>query len=344
MAMQTRARRCALFLPLLLSVVITTAAQQAAPSPVAPSPATPFSATSFPSAASPVSRETPANTSPGPLVVRDESRYVVSPGDLLEMSVYGVPELTLKTRVNSDGDINLPLVNSVHIGGSRLEDAQSKIEQSLRTGNYVKNPHVTLLVVEYGSGAEVMGEVARPGIYPVLGSRRLFDILSAAGGTTSNAGRTVVIANRANQTQRTVLLTNDLQKVMDADVWVYQGETVFVSRAGVIYVVGEVLQPSAFVMENKAEYTALRALAMAHGPTKFARLSQATIVRRNGDGVEQIPVALDKIVRSKAPDVKLLPEDIVYVPTNKGKVVAVQAAQVAVAVATSAAIWSIPRN
>ena len=117
---------------------------------------------------------------------------------------------------------------------------------------------------------------------------------------------------------------------------------------GLLNLVGEFTEnefwANVFVMENKTDYTALRAIAMAHGATKFARLSQATIVRRNGDSVQQIPVALDKIARSKAPDVKLLAEDIVYVPTNKGKVVAVQAAQVAVAVATSAAIWSVPHN
>lgn len=335
MTVQSGTRRCALFLSFVLAAVTATAAaQQAATSPAKPSESEGSSAPA----------ETPANSSPGPLLVRDQSRYVVSPGDLLEVSVYGVPDLTQKARVNSDGDVNLPLINNVHVGGLHLEDAQSKIEQALRAGNYVKNPHVALLVTEYGSGAEVMGEVARPGIYPVLGSRRLFDLLSAAGGTTSNAGRTVTIANRANHTQRSVLLTNDPQKVMDADVWVYQGETVFVSRAGVIYVVGEVLSPSSFVMENKTEYTALRAIAMAHGPTKFARLSHATIVRRNGDGVQQIPVALDKITQSKAPDVKLVPEDILYVPTNKGKVVGVQAAQIAIGLATTAAIWSIPHN
>ncbi len=97
-------------------------------------------------------------------------------------------------------------------------------------------------------------------------------------------------------------------------------------------------------MENRTEYTALRAIAIAHGPTKFAKLSSATIVRRDGDGVQQIPVALDKIAQSKAPDVKLLPEDILYVPTNKAKVVGVQAAQIAIGLATSAALWSLPRN
>lgn len=342
MALQVPAQRCSLLLLGLATLTTLCVAQQQATSPF-PNPYSTGISTQQPEPSVNSSRpETPANTSAGLLVVRDQSRYVVSPGDRLEVSVYGVPDLTQKARVNSDGNVNLALVNSVHIAGSRLEDAQAKIEEALRAGNYVKNPHVTLLVVEYGDGAEVMGEVARPGIYPVLGSRRLFDLLSEAGGTTQNAGRTVIIANRANQTQRTVLLTNDPLKIMESDVFVYQGETVFVSHAGVFYVVGEVLQPSAFVMENKTEYTALRAIAMAHGPTKFAKLSQATIVRRDGDGVKPIPVALDKIAQSKAPDVKLLPEDIVYVPTNKGKVAASQAAQIAIGVGTSAAIWSIP--
>ncbi len=335
MALQAGTLRCALYVILTLAVLTAIAsAQETTTSPAKPPE----------SEALPAQQETPANASPGPLVVRDQSRYIVSPGDVLEISVYGVPDLTQRARVNTDGDVNLPLVNYVHVGGLHLEDAQSTIEQALRAGNYVKNPHVTLLVTEYGSGAELLGEVARPGIYPVLGQRRLYDLFSAAGGTTSTAGRTVTIANRANHTQRTVLLTNDPQKIMDADVWVYQGETVFVARAGVIYVVGEVLSPSSFVMENKTEYTALRAIAMAHGATKNAKLSSATIVRRNGDGVQQIPVALDKIEQSKAPDVKLQAEDILYVPTNKAKVVGIQAAQIAIGLATTAAIWSIPRN
>jgi polysaccharide biosynthesis/export protein len=287
----------------------------------------------------PAPSQSSTNSSPGPLLVRDESLYVLSPGDLVEFSVYGVPELTQKVRINGNGDVNLPLVNFIHIGGMRLEDAQAKIEQAYRDGNYIKNSHVTLLVAEYGSGVEVMGEVARPGIYPVFGSRRLFEILTLAGGTTAAAGRNVTIVNRANHTLRTVLLSNDPEKAIEADVQVSQGETIFVSRAGLFYVVGEVLQPSGFVMENKTDYTALRAIAMAHGPTKFARLSGAQIVRKDGDGVTAIPVQLDRIMKSKAPDVKLLPEDIVYVPTNKSKVIGVQATQLAISLATYAAIY-----
>lgn len=329
---QSGARRyISLFSIALVLITTTSRAQDTVFSPAKPAEVT--------GTATPV--QSPVNSGPEPLAVRDQTRYVLSPGDVLEISVYGVPELTQKLRISGSGDINMPLVNSVHIGGVHLEDAQSRIEQALRDGSFLKNPHVSLLVTEYGSGVELIGEVGRPGIYPVLGSRRLFEILSAAGGTTASAGRQVTIIDRANRTQRTVILSNDPQKAMEADVLVYQGETIFVSRAGVIYVVGEVLQPSGFLMENKTEYTALRAVAMAHGTTKIAKLSQARIIRKDGDTVTEILVPLDKIVQSKVPDVKLQAEDILYVPTNKGKVVATTAIQLAISLGMTAAIWSI---
>ena len=175
MAWQAGTYRCALFLTLTLAVLTAIAAgqQTATTSPAKPPEVESLSA----------QPETPANASPGP-------------GDLLEISVYGVPDLTQRVRVNADGDVNLPLVNYVHIGGLHVEDAQSKIEQTLRAGNYVKNPHVTLLVTEYGSGAELLGEVGHPGIYPVLGQRRLYDLFSAAGGTSATAGGTVSFAHK----------------------------------------------------------------------------------------------------------------------------------------------------
>src|ERR1019366_4313931 len=126
---------------------------------------------------------------------------------------------------------------------------------------------------------------------------------------------------------------------MEADVPVYQGDTIMVPKAGTIYVVGEVLQPSAFLMENKSGYTALRALAMAHGPTRLAKLSQAVIVRQTPAGVEQIPAPLDKIAQSKAPDVELVADDILMVPTNHAKNAAIQA----FAMAQSIAILGVTR-
>lgn len=278
-----------------------------------------------------------------PMAKVDQPHYVVSSGDVLDITVFGIPELSQKRRVNNDGDIDFPLINSVHVGGMHIERAQSKIEQALISGDFLKHPHVNLSVSEYGSGVELMGEVARPGIYPVLGSRRLFDLLSAAGGTTPSAGRQVTLIHRADGSQRTVFLSNDPDKAMEADVLVYQSDTVFVSRAGVIYVVGEVLQPNGFAMENKTEYTVLRALAMARGPTKFAKLSEAKIVRKTPDGIKEISAPLDKIEQAKVPDIPLQAEDIVYLPTNKGRIAASRTVDLAISLATGVAIIAATR-
>jgi polysaccharide export outer membrane protein len=169
----------------------------------------------------------------------------------------------------------------------------------------------------------------------------LFDILTEAGGPTPTAGQVVTITHRGDTNQQTVFLSHDPKKDMEANVPVYQGDTIMVSKAGMIFVVGEVVSPSAFIMESKSGYTALKALAMAHGPTRLAKLSQAIVVRQTPEGVKQISVPLDKIARSKAPDTELLADDILLVPMNHAKSAAYQAVSMAqtVAVFGLARVW-----
>lgn len=109
----------------------------------------------------------------------------LGPGDLVEVSVYGVPELATKARVSNDGDLYLPLIDYVHVADLSLEEFQKLIEKRLDDGGFVRNPHVTIFVDDFSSqGVSLLGEVGKPGIYPVLGNRRLFDLVSAAGGLT----------------------------------------------------------------------------------------------------------------------------------------------------------------
>ena len=113
-------------------------------------------------------------------------------GDLVEVSVYNVPELATKTRVGSGGDINLPLVDYIHVAGLTIDEAEVAIVKQLGHGGFVKNPHVQLFVQEYTSeGASLLGEVARPGVYPVLGEQTLFNLISAAGGLSERAGKSI---------------------------------------------------------------------------------------------------------------------------------------------------------
>src|SRR5712692_9051053 len=118
-----------------------------------------------------------AKAAPVPLAGGD-STMRLGVGDLVEVSVYDVPEMGTKTRVSSAGDIYLPLVDYVHVDGLTVDEAESVIEKRLAQGGYVKSPHVQLFVHEYASaGANVLGEVAKPGIYPVMGEQALFSVI-----------------------------------------------------------------------------------------------------------------------------------------------------------------------
>ena len=256
--------------------------------------------------------------------------YKIAPGDTLDITVFGAPDLSQRVRVTTKGEIYLPLVNYVQVGGQNIQEAQESIEAALKKGNFLVAPHVTISVSEFGSGVVLMGEVAKPGIYPVtVATSRLLDLLTEAGGTTSSAGPMVTITHQGSTTQQVVYLSHDPAKAMEANVPISQGDTVMVSKAGTIFVIGEVVSPSAFLMESRSGYTALKALAMAHGATRLAKLSAAVIVRQTPSGVEEIRVPLDKIAKNQAPDADLVADDILMIPTSHGKIVAGQAVSMA---------------
>lgn len=264
----------------------------------------------------------------------------IGPGDLLDIQVFGVPDLSQKARVTSSGDVYLPLAGYVHLDGLTIEDAQAAIERRLVEGRFVNDPHVTIFVSEYATGVSVMGEVVRPGVYPIFGSRRLFDVISAAGGLTDKAGRVVTITHRDKpQEPQSVSFDPDPAKNNASNVDIVQGDTVVVTRAGVVYVVGEVQQPSGFLMEASQNFTVLKALALAHGPARYAKLDNSKIIRKNPDGsFQQIPVALRKILDAKEKDVPLLADDVLFVPASGGKRAAEQTLQSILGIAGGLAV------
>lgn len=292
--------------------------------------------------------ETSTNPVASPTVVTavpsaDQSHYMISPGDVLDVSIFGAPDLSQKAAVNGAGDIYMPLINYVHVAGMHAEDAQKAIEQAYLKNGVLKFPHVSIVITSYSSGVILMGEVGRTGIYPIVGAGKLFDILAEAGGTTASAGQVVTITHNGSTEPQTVYLTNDPVQLQAANVPVQQGDTIIISKAGVIYVVGEVLAPSGFLMDEKGQYTVMKAVAMAHGLAKFAKPAKARIVRRTPEGEKEIPVPLDKILVSKSPDIAMQANDILFVPTSKGKQAASRSVDVAVALAAGAAYYGFER-
>jgi polysaccharide export outer membrane protein len=268
----------------------------------------------------------------------------LGPGDLVEIGVYGVPELATKARVSNDGDLYLPLIDYVHVSGLSLEEAQRLVEKRLDDGGFVKNPHVTIFVNEYASQAvTVMGEVGKPGVYPILGDRRLFDLLSAAGGLTDKAGRTLTITHRSQPDKpETVHLARNLTDAPETNVDVLAGDTVEVHRAPIIYVVGDVGRPSGLLVDN-GNLTVLQAIALAGGTNRTAKLGGTRILRKGDgpNGVTETPVPLKKMLEAKAADIPLQPNDILFVPVSGGKILAGRSLEAVFAMATAVSIYAV---
>lgn len=286
----------------------------------------------------------PANEAAAPQSHRPlpNSNVKLGVGDLIEISVYGVPDLSTKSRVSGSGDIYLPLIDYVHVSGLTTDEAQDVIQKRLEDGGFLRGPHVSIFVDESASQAvTVVGEVNHPGPYAAIGDRRLFDLISAAGGLTDKAGRNVTIEHRGDPEQRVELqLSSNLAEDTKNNVDVLPGDTIIVSRAGIVYVVGDVNRPSGFLIEDNA-LSVLKALALAGGGTRTSALNKTKILRQTPTGVQEIPVKLKQVLYAKAPDVALVKGDVLFIPGSASKAAAYQTAQAAMSLSTTLAVVAI---
>jgi len=265
----------------------------------------------------------------------------LGPGDLIELKVFGAPELSGTLRVSGEGEITVPLVGAAKVAGLTAEQAQKDVEQRLISGGFLRDPHVNILVKEFASrGVSVLGEVTKPGIYPLLGSPRLFDALSAAGGTTSRAGKKISIVHRDHPSAgNVILLSADPKQALAQNVFLTPGDTVMVSRVGIVYVSGDVKTPGGYVMNNDDNLTVLQALPLAQGLNPTASTKNVRIIRRRDGKLVEIPIELKQIMAAKAPDIALENEDVLFVPNSASKSAARKSLESIVQVATGLAIY-----
>jgi polysaccharide export outer membrane protein len=285
--------------------------------------------------------ETAALSSPRLLA---NSNVKLGNGDLIEISVFGVPDLSTKARISGSGDVYLPLIDYVHVADLTIDEAQELIQKRLEDGGFVRGPHVSIFVDESASQAITMvGEVNRPGPYPAIGERRLFDLISAAGGFTEKAGRIITIEHQADPDKKVEvqLSSNNLAEDTKDNVDVYPGDLIIVSRAGIVYVVGDVLRPSGFLVSEDTALSVLKALALAGGGTRTSALNKSRIIRQTPNGLQQIPIHLKKILYAKAPDVALMKGDILFVPGSGAKAAAYRTADAAVSLSTTLAVIGV---
>jgi polysaccharide export outer membrane protein len=273
----------------------------------------------------------------------DTARIRIGPGDLLELTVFDVPELAQVVRVNDTGGAALMLLGSLHLDGLTTAEAQALIEYRLRQGNLILDPHVSLIIREYGTqGVSVLGEVRKPGVYQVLGTRNLLDVISEAGGTTPFAAQQATVRRRASHDRLTASLSNDPAELLASDVELRPGDTVIVPKAGIVYVIGDVGRPGGYIMQNSGRISLLQAVAMALGVNRTASGKHTRIIRKNASGVQETMLDLKQVLEGRVTDPELQPEDIVYIPPSTSKSMLMRTPALVQAAASAAVYGAMP--
>jgi polysaccharide export outer membrane protein len=268
----------------------------------------------------------------------------IASGDMLDVRVFNTPELSTQARVDDKGQVLLPVAGAIPVTGLTSAQVAAAIEKTLRDHEIMADPRVTVLVTEYATqGITVTGEVKNPGIYSLLGTHNLYDVLSAAGGPGQNAGGIITITHKRDLDHPEVVrVTSPNYSELEQRTPVLPGDTVNVSRAGMFYVVGDVGRSGAFYLQNGQPLTVLNALALAQGPNYTARTRHASLIRKADARTEVLPVNVKLIAEAKQPDVQLHDGDILFVPGSLFKRISVTAIpQLATSLANASATVGI---
>ena len=237
---------------------------------------------------------------PAPTPVAVPLEYRMGAGDVVRIVVFQSPDLSIETRLTESGVVSYPLLGSVKLGGLSISAGEKLIADGLKNGNFLKQPQVTILLTQVrGNQASVLGQVNRPGRYPIeVTDMRLTDLLATAGGTAGSGADIVVLTGiRNGQPYR---LEVDLPTLFsaggrDMDVLILNGDTVWVDRQSTVYIYGEVQRPGAMRLER--DMTVLQALATGGGLTGRGTERGLRVHRKGADGSVQViqPTMTDKL-------------------------------------------------
>jgi polysaccharide export outer membrane protein len=247
--------------------------------------------------------------------------HALGPEDLLDISVFEIPELTRTVRVSETGTIALPLLGEMRVAGLTARSLEARLREAL-SRKYVNDPQVSVFVKEHGSKkVSVIGAVGKPGVYEMLGPRTLLQMLSQAGGLSEDAGAHLfVIRGSLNGPgEKITVPVPDLLTSRDPalNVPVEPGDVISVpiDRPIYIYVDGAVKTPGRIEQLASRPISLLQAIAKAGGATERANLKDVQILRKGEAGTQTVvQVNLKRLRAGKEPDPTLLDGDIVVVP------------------------------
>jgi polysaccharide export outer membrane protein len=228
------------------------------------------------------------------------AEVVLGPGDVVKASVYGSPDLATETRISESGSMTFPLLGEVQVGGLSTQQAEKKIGNLLEKGGYLKKAQVNLLITTLASQqVSVLGQVNRPGRYPVEGKRKVLDLLAIAGGISPEGGDMVSLVRTRNgtTTRDTIDIVDMVRKgELNRDVEVAGGDIIFVERAPRAYITGEVNRPGPFRIERAM--TVQQAVSAGGGLSPRGTQRGLRVTRKDASGLAHtVEVKEDDLVQ-----------------------------------------------
>ena len=290
-----------------------------------------------------------------------ERGYVLGPEDILSVRVIDLDEFSPTSlpsvRIDTRGDIRLPIVGRIHAAGTTASQLETEISKRLLT--VINEPDVAVSLLESKSHpVSVLGAVKTPGVYQIAGKETLYEVLSLAGGLATDAGNIVKITRRA---ELGVLPLPNAQKDASGEFYVGQlnlravmnaksptenidvlaNDVISVPKAELVYVVGAVKRPGGFVLSEKDQMSALQALSLAEGLDTLASAKNARILHQDEPGRDrsETTVNLQRILTGQDRDVSLHANDILFIPTSVSKNATIRGLEAAIQLGTGLAIY-----
>lgn len=263
----------------------------------------------------------PTTITTDPAILFPANRDVqLGDGDLINVRVFGSPEYLSTVRIDVDGKVQLPLIGVVSLKGLSVTAAETLIARMLIEAEMFRDPQVTIQLLEGPRAvASVIGETHA--VVPIVGERRLLEVLAVAGGLPPTASHIITI-NRPGLPDPIVIdLGTDPSRSAFANIPIFGGDTIVISRVGVVYVLGAFKTTGVVPVMGNSPLTLLQVTALSGGPTFEGEFSDLRIIRTIGNERSLVKVDIKKVMFGKAPDPVLQADDIVFLPSNKLKAV-----------------------
>jgi polysaccharide biosynthesis/export protein len=293
--------------------------------------------------------------------------YVLGPEDVLTITVLNLPEMTQTVRVENDGTVTVKLLGKVKAAGLTALELKGELEKGWGR-KYLEDPHVSIFIKQFHStSVSVIGAVAKPGVYQLPGPRTLIEVIALAGGInmpgtavgsmagSAPAGRWIYVTRDkgfpALKPAKGLEIVAPNQVKVDSGLLMYSHETalnipvmpfdtITVSRAGIVYVVGSVQKPGGFTLEDVDSLTVLQAFSLAQGCNTACNMKHDEIIHTLPDGTRKLTyINLGKIMKAKAPDPMLKANDMLVIRGSFPKGLANTGAGIGFSAISGLLIW-----